>query len=305
MSSVERYNPMSLNILQLSHRDYANYLSEVVWICDVPWKKNHGVLFPVTSPHIPLEIDRNELRRALLKHKALMAMWTSHWDIENPTEWWWIACDIKNYDITKVTKDKMRQKIRKGLKSCDVRPIHVDEFCRLSYPIYHAALISYGIKPMNEKNYCKHYMGLAAYPGEQFWGSFYHDQMASYTHATIVDGAVILVDGKHDPKLGKFKATTAMEYTMLNHYLNHGFRYVTNGWRPMLHDTNISDFLEDFEFRKVFCRLEIELSPLAKIVDRFHILNLLSYSRLNKILGYNWKKLESFNKLLRIAESFS
>ena len=304
MSSAPKHDAVSPNMLQLSYRDYANSFSEVVWICDIPWRKNHGVLSPLPPPHIPLEIDRSELRGALLKHRALMAMWTSHWDSKNPSEWWWLACDIKNYDITKVNKDKMRQKIRKGLKLCDVRQIHVDEFCRLSYPIYNEALKGYGIEPMNEVNYRKHYMEIASYQGEQFWGAFYQDQMGSFSHATIVDGAVILVDGKRDPRLQKFKATTALEYVLLNHYMNNGFRYVTNGWRPMLHDTNISDFLEDFEFRKVFCQLEIELSPLAKIVDRCHILNLLSRLRLSKMLGYKWKKLESFDKLLRIAESF-
>jgi hypothetical protein len=276
----------------------------VVWVCDIPWKKNHGVLCPVSSPHIPLEIDRNELRRALLKNRALMAMWSSHWDSNNPAEWWWVVCDTENYDITKITKDKMRQKIRKGLKNCDTRLLTIDDFLRLSYPIYCASFIDYGLKPVGEKRYRKHYLNLERYPGHHYWGTFYQDQMASYAHSTVIDGIVILVDGKRDKRLEKSLANCAKYYNMLNYYLNNGLRYVTNGWKTMLHDTNISDFLEYFEFRKVFCRLELELSPLAKFVDRFQILHLLSYFRLNKILGNRWNKLEAFNKLLRIAESF-
>jgi len=53
----------------------------------------------------------------------------------------------------------------------------------------------------------------------------------------------------------------ALYYTIAHHYLKEqGYKEIDNGSRPLLHETNIGDFLLRLSWRKVYCRLGIYLT---------------------------------------------
>ncbi len=285
-------------------REYAKHVPGAIWLDGVPWHLYGRVLMPLTMPHVPLEVDRTVLRRAMTEKKALLASWTSDWDSLADSEWWWVACDLPNYDVDLLASSAGRQSTRKGLRHCSVDRLELTEFCGLSYPLLRSAVERYGEPPPGETEWKTGIEQLARYPGAEFWGAFCDNRLAAYAICLVIDGAVDISSAKSDPELHKHEPNAALFYTLSKHYLDGGMRYVTNGTRTLSHPTTINTFLEKLGYRKVPCRVNVELSLAAKAVDAVHLARWGRSVGLPRFLGSRWSQLESFNKLLTIAKTF-
>jgi hypothetical protein len=290
--------------LPTDSREYANHVSGVVWVNDVPWHLYGQVLMPLSMPHVPLDVDRAEVRRAMSRTKALLACWTTHWDAYEDSEWWWVACDQNGYDLDNLTSGDGRQSIRKGLRNCSVKRVEAVAFRTLAYPIQRAAMVRYGEHPPTEADWAAYVDQLSGYAGTEFWGAFYDGQLAAFTICLVIDGAVDLGAGKSDPDLHKYKPNAALFYTLCKHYLGNGLSYVTNGSRTLSHPTEINTFLEKLGFRRVPCRVNVELSATAKVVDAARLLVWGRHVGLPRLFGARWSQLESFDKLMTISRTF-
>ena len=257
---------MSSTEVSLSSIQYARYVPDVAWLSGIPWCLYGRTLMPLCMPHKPLEVNREEVRAAVSQSHALLACWTTDWDAYDKSEWWWIVCDRTDYDIECIPSAGERKSIRRGLRPCNVRRMGVGEFSALAYPIYRFALEQYGTKPPEPSRFAQEAEGWAAYPGTDFWGAFYEGRMVAYVVCRIMDGAVAMTSSKSDPQMHTHKPNAALFYTLSQAYLSSGLQYVTGGSRTIQHPTAIEDFLENLGFRKVFCRVNVELSPMAKLV---------------------------------------
>ncbi len=295
---------MSSAEVKLSCRDYAACVPGAVWLSDIPWHLYGRMLMPLCMPHIPFEVNRQEVRDALSQHNALLACWTTDWDSFDESNWWWVVCDSAEYDIERVSSAGERKSIRRGLRRCSVRRIEVSEFAPLAYPIYQTALRGYGTRPPEATRFAEDVDRWASYPGTEFWGAFHEGKMGAYVVCRVIDGAVAMISSKSDPELHKHKPNAALFYTLSRYYLRDGLQYITGGSRALLHPTAIQDFLEKLGFRKAFCRVNVELSPMARIADRSRIVQWGTYLGLRNLFGPRWRQLEGLDKLMRIASSF-
>lgn len=284
--------------------EYAQHVPGVVWLDGVPWHIYGRALMPLSMPHVPLDVDRTGLRKAMAQTKALLACWTTHWDGYDDSEWWWVACDQDGYDVESVASAAGRQSIRKGLRNCTVSRIEAAEFRSLAYAIQRAALVRYGGQPPTETEWVAHVDQLAAYAGTEFWGAFYDGRLAAFSICLVIDGAVDLGSAKSDPGLHKYEPNAALFYTVCKHYLGGGLGYVTNGARTLSHPTAINDYLEKLGFRRVPCRVEVELSPVAKAIDASGLVRWGRSAGLARLFGARWSQLESFGRLMTIAKTF-
>jgi len=81
---------------------------------------------------------------------------------------------------------------------------------------------------------------------------------------------------KFDPNYLKLYSSYALIYTMNEYYLgNQKFLYVNDGFKSLLHETNIQNYLiEKFQFKKVYLDINIYLRPyiskLLKITKPLH-----------------------------------
>jgi hypothetical protein len=291
--------------LSTDAREYAKHVPGVVWLDGVPWHLYGRALMPLAMPHIPIEVDRAGLREAMAQTKALLACWTTHWNGYDDSEWWWVACDQDEYDVETVTSPAGRQSIRKGLRSCSVSRVEAAEFRSLAYPIQRAALVRYGAKPPTESEWAGHVDHLSSYPGTEFWGAFYDGHLAAFVICLVIDGAVDLGSAKSDPDFHKHEPNAALFYTVCKHYLGNGLGYVTNGSRTLSHPTAINAYLEKLGFRKIPCRVEVELSPVAKAIHAAGLVTWGRYAGFSKLLGARWSQIESFGKLMSIARTFA
>ena len=146
----------------------------------------------------------------------------------------------------------------------------------------------------------------ADYSGRTYWGAFVGNQLAAYAATLEVDGAVTLGETKAAQALLRHNPNNALFYTLTRHYLAEpDIRYVTNGMRTLWHPTTINEFLERMGFRKVYCRLHLELGPIARAFQRSRALPVmgrvaakLDRRRPNPLLG----QIAGFSELLNIAE---
>ncbi len=269
-----------------------------------PWSLDGLVLSPLSMPHKALAVDRRELSKLMSEHHAQLAAWTSDWDMPIASEWWWICCDMKDYTTANIPSSRGRRAIRKGLEHNAIRPLDVNEFIELSYPIYRSALLGYGQVPPAKADYEKQIRSQAQYPGAEYWGAFYDGQMSAYAACKIVDNAVILGSTKSDPKMNKFNANAALFYSLTKHYLEDGRLYITNGTRTLWHPTSINEYLERLGYRKVYCRAHVKLAPLLRWIDRTRVVKWGRYLGLPHILKTRWEKLNGVRQLVKISESF-
>jgi len=290
--------------VELSFHEYAKHVSDVVWLGGIPWYLYGRVLMPLCMPHIPVEVDRAEVRGAISQHNALLACWTTEWDAFDTSEWWWTVCDQSNYNVENIPSSQGRASIRQGLRQCNACRVEASEFARLAYPIHRAAVERYGDRPPLETGYAEGIERLAAYPGTEFWGAFHEGSMAAFAACRIVDGAVELITAKSNPQLHRYEPNSTLFYTLCKDYLDSGLKYVSNGSRTLWHPTTINVFLEKLGFRKVFCRVNLQLSPSARIVEGTRFVRWGPYLGLRRLLGAKWAQLEGFDKLMRIAETF-
>ena len=254
-----------------SFREYAKFVSPVVWVGDIPWHVSGRVLRPLSAPHVAIDVDREELGDAIAKSKALLACWTTQWDAFDSSEWWWTCCNHEEYNVENIDSTRGRRDIRKGLRECTVRRVPASEFSCLSYPIYRSAAEKYGNHPPTEMKYVKQVEQMAAYPGREFWAAFYEDKMAAFASCLLVDGAAVIASAKSAEEFHRYNPNAVLFYSISQYYLQNGQQYISNGWRTLLHPTSINKLLEKIGFRKMFSRVNIQLSPLANVIDKSQI----------------------------------
>lgn len=256
-------------------------------------------------PHVALSVDRDEVKAAMRKHGALVAIWTTDWDLPGKSEWWWTCCDAPEYSIDRVESSRGRRSIKKGLRNCETRIVAVDDFVGPAYAIISEAIKGYGGTVPSEDSYRHDLEQMAAYPGTELWASFVGGEMAAFATCQIIDGAVTLGSTKSNPEFNNANANAALFYSICSHYLERGDRYVSNGWRTLWHPTAINDYLMTLGFRRIYCRVNIELAPAVRLVDATRIGDWGRHVGLEKILGNRWLQIEGVRNLVRIAGSFT
>ncbi len=305
LSTADRPGSTGVTGVGLSSHEYAQHVPNAVWLSGIPWHLYGRLLMPLCMPHIPLEVNREEIRAAVSQNHALLACWTTDWDVYDKSEWWWVVCDQRDYQVDTIRSSRGRALIRKGLRECTVRRIEVGEFARPAYPIHQAALRSYGMAPPTFARFVDQMEALAEYSGTDFWGAFRGDVLTAFAIYQRIDGAASGIIAKSNPEFHKYQPNAAMFYTACQHYMAQGLRYVTGGERTLVHPSAIQEFSEKLGWRKVFCRVNVELSPMAKLVVGSRVLNWGTYLGLNRVVGSRWRQLEGLDKLLTIANTFT
>lgn len=188
----------------------------------------------------------------------LFVRWTTDWDSECKTEWWYVIKD-KPFQMEDV-KSKRRTEIRKGLKNFECREIKTQDYAEDIGNVLILARNSYKFsenKKIDMKdvaNKIRHWAG-----NIRVWGAFnIEGKLCAYT--AVQDKYYKMVGHKSIPEYEKNSVNAALIYTMLEDLAQEisGGKYVCNGERTVNHDTKFNDYLEKyFSFRKSYCRLNI------------------------------------------------
>lgn len=288
--------------MSLTHVDFANICGAAEWIDGVPWNSAGRILSPISMPHVKIGVDREAIRNVLNDRGLLLARWTDCWDLPYEAQWWWTCCDRKDYDVDTVESPRGRRDIRKGLRSCQVRMISLDELLASGWKAYGQAHRSYGFNTPRHR-FEVIMSNLSRYPGTEFWAAFVDQTLAAFASCQVIDNAVVLGVAKSDPELRRFCPNNALFYTFTKEYLvNRSVSYVTNGCRTLLHDTTINDLLVRMGYRRVYARVNVELSRCAKLA--WHSRTLLQVASRLRPKHLTLQKFNGFVKLMKIARTF-
>ncbi len=290
------------------NKKWAERYKNVFWSDDVPWPMENRLLRPLALPHTIQNIHHNYVKDLISKSGALIAYWSDKWDMDE-SYWWWTSCDDKEYSIEKISDKRGRRDVRKGLRECIVRRMNQEDFVDLSYRIYSDSYYAYkyhDLRNFSKDQYREYIFNKGEYGGYELWGAFVDDKMAAYASVVVMDGAVLLESAKSDPSLQKHCPNNALFYRMTEHYLRErGKLYITNGPRTLLHPTNINDLLIRMGYRKIYCRLNIELSLTAKLILLTGVRKWFKFLEVirDKFPG-PLAKLQSFLALVEISRTF-
>jgi hypothetical protein len=92
----------------------------------------------------------------------------------------------------------------------------------------------------------------------EYWGGFVGDKLAAYTQCTIEENNVDTTVTRFSPEFFRLHIAHAMIHSLIMHYVVSEGKILSNGERSIAHPTNFQDFLIQFGFNKMFCRLNIE-----------------------------------------------
>lgn len=265
------------------------------------WRYYNHAAMPTCAPHEQPDLMPIQDRRIWKiggSRKVWLVSYTTDFDIPIETPYWHIIMDSP-FDFGKLSQG-YRHKVRTAMKRCEVKRIEPADYIEELYECYHAAFKDYTM-PEGEMSHEAFVHKCQTNSDREVWAAFSREngilvgQMWCANHGEYCS----TVMGKYHPDYMKLRASDAIHYTILNHYLNElGQRYLTSGARNISHHTGVQDYkLTHWHFRKAFCILNMEYNPQIRWLIKclyplrrlFHVLNVI-------------KPIHQLNGVLRLEE---
>ncbi len=186
-------------------------------------------------------------------------------------EWYAIIC--KKFTNIDQVKSKLRNELNKGLSNCHVQQIDAKSVARFGYEIYLSALSrykNYKINATNKNLFVNNILSSVDFDDiVNYWGVFYQNKLIGFSSIYAFDTTEALYSSlKIDPSFLNYYPSYALIYKMNEHYLEEmKFDYVNDGYRSLLHDTNIQNFLiKKFNFIEAGLSLRVYYKPLYNCI---------------------------------------
>lgn len=199
---------------------------------------------------------------------GLWVQWTGGFvNHADNSEWYAVICR-RHASINEVTSGKLRSELRRGLNHCEVRKVDAEQIALHGYETYCAAISRYQGQDEQiptEADFQRRVRSDALFADIRHqWAVYHQDKLIAFAQNLIYDK--IEVDYtliKLHPDYLKFYPAYALIYKMNEYYLaEHGFQYVNDGFRSILHQTGIQDFLiRKFGFEKAPTGLYLHFRP--------------------------------------------
>lgn len=188
--------------------------------------------------------------------------------VSAPDSWYCVLCD-RPVELS-VLSGKRRWEVRRGLKNCAVRRVDATFMAAHAWPVIASAFGRYqNSLPQVSEGLFQRIMAITEEFGDivHYWGVFENEtgRLIAYIQNYIYDqtevsNCVI----KFHPDFLRLYPSYALFYEMNRYYLEEQkFSYVNNGFRGLLHETNIQEFLiKKFSFKKQSVGLKVHYRPL-------------------------------------------
>lgn len=230
------------------------------------WKYYNHAVIPTTAPHEKVDLTPiNNGSIWKIDGKPLFARWTSDFDCDAETNWWFIIREAP-YSIDTLTSKSSRKDIRRALKRCNVIKINPNEYLEDLYNCYKAAYRRYKkADNFKEKNVFISDCIEDYKNGIEFWGGFDIETgiLIGYMTVAVYESHVDTLTAKFWPEYMTLGVSDAIYHTILNYYLNIlGKKYINGGSRNINHLTETQEYKErHFDYRKAYCRLHMAYNP--------------------------------------------
>ena len=172
-------------------------------------------------------------------------------------DWYAVICR-RFTPIDGIASSNTRSKVRRALRNCEVRRISCAELAERGYEVYRRAFDRYrgADSPVPESVFAGHVLA-----GEGFddviehWAVICEGELAGYSTTYVFGDTEASYSAlKFHPDYLRRYSSYALFHAMNEDYLGEGrVAYVNDGFRSVLHDTDLQDFLErTFGFEKAY-----------------------------------------------------
>jgi len=221
------------------------------------WRVYQKTLVPASLKPEPVELSKEQAQELLEKSGALFVRYFTRTS-EMPTAFWYTACsEYKNDKLP----GKVRSQIRRAYKDCRVERVDAAWLSDNGYACYKAAYSRYtNAEPGSKEAFDQMCRGLAGGPFD-FWGVFVGDKLVGFAKCVVGDDYAASVVIKMDPQFLSLSPASGLQDAMLTCYVAGQNKIMLNGFRSLVHDTNMHDFLLKFGYRRVYCDLKVVYRP--------------------------------------------
>ena len=225
-----------------------------------------GQVISVSGPDCEgATLSRDDCQFLLKRLGGSMVRWTEGFEPSGPTEWYSVIC--RRFLPVEEMAAKRRSEVRRGLKGCEARRITAMELADAGYHVFRNAESRYGTPTSSipDQGTFRHRVARESeYPDlVENWGVYADGRMIAFAQNQIFGLTEVNYSSiRLDPdSLDRYPAY-ALVYRMNEHYLGErGFSYVNDGFRNVLHATNVQRFLmEKFGFEKAYSRLRVHFA---------------------------------------------
>jgi len=222
------------------------------------------------SPHKSNKI-RIEVAKILLSGGGKFLRNTFNWDKQMPTTFWYIIKD--SFGGIDELPTKVRNQVRKSLKSYDFKKVGIEEMIDKGYVVYNESRKRFGYTNGVSKEQFAGRCRSAVKTGQDLWLGIdlITEKAECFAFCRCYDDYCDYISMGVNPDAPKSTYPMyGLIFEMNRYYLNElGLRYVLDGARSITEHSNIQPFLEEkFKFRKAFCDLQIVYHPLLGVAVR-------------------------------------
>lgn len=193
---------------------------------------------------------------------------------EQPRQnWYAVICD--RFQRLEDLKAKHRSEINRGLRNSEVRQVDGNFIARTGYEVYSKAVRSYSsfydvyeteAQYQERHRICHRFCDLV-----QYWAALHKGQLIGYSQNLLFDRIEVNYwTVKLHPGFLTLYPGYALFHKMNEFYLQtEHFQYVNDGWRSLLHETQIQEYLiRKFGFRKAYTPMSVFYTPVASVLAR-------------------------------------
>lgn len=233
------------------------------------WKYYNHAALPIVAPY--MDPDVSEIGNGKIwdiPGKPLLARWTTDFDCEHETNWWYVIKDTA-FDISEL-KSKRRYEINKGRKNFTVRLIEPRNYKEELFKIQVKAFAAYPAKYRPQVDKDAFFKQIDSWDKLPVFGAFFKtdDKLCGYSLLEPEDERFIRFSvQKTDPDYEGYGLNAVLVEAILMHHseflANNGI--ICDGERSVSHETNFQDYLEKyFGFRKAYCVLHVVYKPILR-----------------------------------------
>ena len=208
--------------------------------------------------------------KALLKRGGIMVRNTYDFDTSEKTSFWYVIKD--HFEDFEELKPRVRNKIRHAFQHFEYKKIPFDLLEKNVFPILEDTFAHYKIqdRKMNREVFSE-YLQECQERHFDYWGIFSRETQEMVGFCTVNNWEDCCEYG-YSGIYSQYKSNGFYPYYGLYHHLNryyleeNGFKYVSDSARSITEHSQIHDFLiQNFNFRKAFCHLEVHYQWWMKI----------------------------------------
>jgi hypothetical protein len=176
-------------------------------------------------------------------------------------DWYAVICR-RFTPIEDVASSNTRSKLRRALRNCEVRRISCADVAGAGYEVYRRAFDRYRgtDTPVAQSKFAGHVMAGEGFDDViQHWGVFCDGELAGYSTNYVFGTTEVAYSAlKFDPAHLRSYSSYGLFHAMNEHYLGgRKVAYVNDGFRSILHDTELQQFLErTFGFEKAYTGID-------------------------------------------------